>query len=216
MKRILALVLSLLPLMAFAACGNNYKSRTAEFYGSIDKSSFWYRGTVTSGDTVYTYTQAIDGDSVTTIEDHENDSEDGYVIYEGNLLHSLYLSSKKYDTLQTDNGVDFLFGNNEYKEFNYPDYTSDAGIFEGSTYYCEVFTTVDDQGNEAGENKYYYSEDRLVAIEWYEDGKLEATLKMEDYSGTIPEDIYVSLPEDFKAGTYTAETVVDYSELWGE
>ena len=209
MKRILLVLCALVLLLPLASCGPNYKTRTAEFYGNIDKTSFWYTGEVTSGKTVYFYTQAVDADSCTTIENHNDDSKDGYVIYDGTYLHSLNLSSKKYDTLKTENGVDFLCGQNEYKEYNNAQMTTDAAIFDGQARYCEVFAVVDDDGNEIGENKYYFDETRLIAIEWLENGEITATLRMQEYSNSIPEDIYVSLPEDFKAGTYTAEQVVD-------
>lgn len=216
MKRFLILLLLGAMLLSLAACGESYKSRTAEFYGSINKTSFWYRGEVTSGTTVYTYTQAVDADSCTTIEDHEKDSEDGYVIYDGKYLHQLNLSSKKYDTLETNNGVEFLFGKNDYSEFNYPEITTDAAILDGKTYYCETFKVIDENGNETGENKYYFTDNRLVAVQWVSDGEVTATLRIEDYSETIPEDIYTSVPENFKAGTFTTEQVLDPSEVFGE
>lgn len=214
MKKYISLILLVFMLVsALASCGPNYKSRTAEFYGNIGEESFWYTGTVTKGTTVYDYTQAIDADSVTTIEDHDDDDEDGYVIFDGKYLHQLDVKKKKYDTLQTDKGVKFLFADRDYADYNSPERTEENVTFDNKLCTCEVFTTVDSEGNEVGENKYYYVDDRLYAVVWLEEGETSTTLVISDYSNTIPEDIYTSLPEDFKAGTFTAEQVIPPDEI---
>lgn len=208
MKRILMLLLTVVLAFSLFACSKP-KSRTAQFYESIDKTSFWYKGEVIKGGKSYVYTQAVDSDSCTTIEDHAKDSDDGYVIYDGTHLHQLNIKARRYDTVKTADGVSFLFGENDFKDFNKPKSVFESAYFEQVSYYCEVFSVVDEKGNEIGENKYYFDNDRLVAIQWYENGNLSATMKMTEYSNQIPEDIYTSVPSDFKAGTYTAEQVVD-------
>lgn len=208
MKRILLILLTFLFVFSLSSCSKP-KTRTAQFYESIDSSSFWYQGDVVKGGKTYVYTQAVDSDSCTTIEDYAKDANDGYVIYDGTHLHQLNMKTKRYDTVKTADGVGFLFGTNDFKDFNKPKSVIESAYFEQVEYYCEVFSVVDEKGNEVGENKYYFDNDRLVAIQWYENGTLTATLKMKDYSNQIPEDIYTDIPSDFKAGTYTVEQVVD-------
>ena len=215
MKRLIAILLVLLFALPLASCGNVYTSRTARFYGEIDKSSFWFKAEIMTASDTYYYTQAVDSDSVTTIEDHDDDANDGYVIYDGKYMHQLNVKNKKYDTVKTDSGVKFLFGNNEYSDFNLPDDVTEQATFRGNTYYCESFNTIDDKGNAKGVNKYYYDGERLVGIEWYEGNGLVTLLTMDTYSNQIPEGIYTSIPADYKAGTFTAEQIIPPSETPG-
>ncbi len=210
MKRILLLVLALLMLLSVTSCAKDESTRTYHFYKEIKEDSFWYACTITKDGETYRYAQALDKDSVTTIEDHDNDEDDGYAIYEpaNNYVHELIFSTKKYNTTVTKEGVKFLFGNNEPIQFRAPDDAVEDAEFDEKSYYCEIFETVDEKGDRVGENKYYFDGMKLVAIEWIEDGEVVTTLRMTEYSETIPESVYTSLPEDFKAGTFTTEEVI--------
>ncbi len=210
MKRILILALAVLAMVCLASCGKDEDTRTHYFYKNIDKNSFWYQGTITKNGETYRYAQAVDSDSVTTIEDHDNNDDDGYAIYEPekNWLHSLNFNTKKYDTTYTTDGTKFLFGNNEAVQFRAPDESIDEVEFEGKTYYCEIFETVDENGDEVGQNKYYFEGMTLKAIEWIEDGRVVTTMRIVEYTNTIPDNVYTSIPEDFKAGNFIYEEVV--------
>ncbi|MBE6692599.1 MAG: hypothetical protein E7586_04650 [Ruminococcaceae bacterium] len=210
MKRILLLVLALLTLLSVTSCAKDESTRTYHFYKEIKEDSFWYACTITKDGETYRYAQALDKDSVTTIEDHDDDADDGYAIYEpaNNYVHELIFSAKKYNTTVAKEGVKFLFGNNEPIQFRAPDDAVEEAEFDGKTYYCEIFETVDENGDRVGENKYYFDGMKLIAIEWIEDGEVVTTLRMTEYSETIPESVYTSLPEDFKAGTFIAEDII--------
>ncbi len=210
MKRILLLAVAVLTLISMASCAKDESTRTYHFYKEINKESFWYACTITKDGETYRYAQALDSDSITTIEDHDNDEDDGYALYEPDkqYLHELLFSSKKYNTSVTKDGVKFLFGNNEPIQFRAPDDAVEEAEFDGKTYYCEIFETVDENDDYIGENKYYFDGMKLIAIEWIEDGEVVTTLRMTEYSETIPESVYTSIPEDFKAGTFITEEVV--------
>ncbi len=213
MKRICVFLVALLcVMMIFSSC-ENYRSRTAEFYGSINQESFWYKGSITKGYSNYGYTQATNGASVTTIEDFKVDSYDKYVITQGDLMHYLDMEEKKYDTKQTPYAVEFLFASNEPSEFNYPKTVVETVRFNDVVCYGEIFDTVDDKGEIVGEVCYYFSGDVLVGIDWYENQTVTTRLYLEEYSETIPEDILLSIPADFRAGTFTSENFVD---PWGD
>lgn len=210
MKRILILAFAVLAMLSFSACSKDEDTRTYYFYNGINKESFWFHGTITKDGETYRYAQALDSDSVTTIEDHDNNEDDGYAIYELDncYLHSLNFTTKKYDTTVTTDGVKFLFGNNEASQFRAPDDTEEEAEFEGETYYCEIFETVDENGDEIGENKYYFDGMTLVAIEWIEDGEVVTTLRIEEYTNEIPKSVYTSVPDSFKAGQFVVEEVI--------
>ena len=210
MKRFFVLAFMVLTLLGLSSCSKDENTRTHYFYENIDKTSFWYQCTITKGDETYRYAQAVDSDSVTTIEDHDKDEDDGYAIYEPdkNMVHSLNFNTKKYDTTYGTNGTKFLFGSNEAYQFRAPDESLEEVEFEGKTYYCEIFETVDENGDEVGQNKYYFEGMTLKAIEWIEDGKVVTTMRIVEYSNKIPDSVYTSIPEGFKAGNFIHEEVI--------
>ncbi len=210
MKRTFLLLFAALLLISATSCAKDESTRTYHFYKDINEESFWYACTITKDGETYRYAQAVDSDSITTIEDHDNDDDDGYAIYEPQkkYLHELLFNAKKYNTLVTSEGVKFLFGNNEAIQFRAPDKSEEDVEFDDKIYYCEIFETVDENGDYIGENKYYFDGMTLKAIEWIEDGKVITTLRMTEYSETIPESVYTSIPEGFKAGTFTADEEV--------
>lgn len=215
MKRIVIFMLSLLGLFAFSSCAKDENTRTYHFYKEMDKTSFFFACSITDGEETYRYAQAVTANTVTTIEDHEDNADDGYGICELNktsdgrhLLHSLNFTTSKYDTTVTTKAMKFTFGDYEAVQFRSPDESIDEAEFDGKTYYCEVFETVDENGDEVGLNKYYFDGMKLVGIEWIEKDEVVKTMVITEYSNQIPESVYTAVPDGFKAGTYTDEQVI--------
>ncbi len=230
MKRITAIIITVLLLVSLVACngeGNTssqpetvYPSRTAEFYGEMDMNSFWFTMEFTNNGSTYDFTQATDGKVVTTIEDHSNDSLDKYQLYDKKCIHKLYVNRSYYDTVVGAPGQAFLFEGYTATMFAKPS-TSSVKTFEGKSYYCESFATQTMSGSSyGGKNNYYFEEDgRLAVIEITEGSKTVMVMRIKDYSNTIPSDIYLSIPSGFKAGElqYQAPDVSydDVSDEWG-
>ena len=223
MKRITALLIAILFVIAFSACaeeteqessdtGELYPSRTAAFYGNMDMNSFWFTMEFTNYGTTYTMTQATNGKAVTTIEDHEDNTLDQYQIYDNKSVHKLNLQRKSYDTVLGSNGQGFLFEGYTPSMFANPS-SSTVQQFEGESYYCESFVTA----GSAGRNNYYFDENRLAVIEIIEGGKTVMVMRITDYSNTIPSDVYLSIPEDFKGGNLEFEHPdISYDDGWGD
>lgn len=216
MKRITALLLVCLLMLAFVACKDkeddydtSYPSRTAAFYGNMNPESFYFTMRFTNNGATYEFTQATNGKVVTTIEDHSDNSYDLYHIYNGDCVHKLNFSAKSYDTLIGPKGQDFLFGGYTPAMFENP---SSASVkeFEGEEYYCESFATAG-----SGRNNYYFDGYVLKAIEIIENGKTVMIMRINKFSNTIPEDIYLSIPSGFKAGQLEYEAPdVSFDSDW--
>lgn len=225
MKRFITLIIALLCLLSLCACnesdGNsddvNYPSRTAAFYGNINKNSFWFKMNFTNNGVNYVFTQATDGTVVTTIEDHADNTLDKYHIYDGNNLHKLNLNQKTYDTVIGNvKAQGFLFEGYTPDMFANPDSTA-VEQFEGKAYYCETFSTVSASGAVSGKNKYYFDGNKLKAVEIIEGGRMIMIMRFVDYSNEIPSDVYISLPEGYKAGTLQIEgDDVNYNDIFGK
>ncbi len=209
MKKLLLLIIAILCVLPVTACEAKPKSRTAEFYYNLNLDSYYYKATVTKNGSTYTYTQAIKDGSETTIEDHQYDEYDKYVITQGNLMHILDKENKRYNTLQSNNITHFMFAENDYTEFNYP--VSDKVVYvSDKPYNCETFDTVDNKGNVVGSIKYYFEPDEtLAAIEWYTGENITALLVMIEYSEDIPDTVYTSVPEGYAAGIFSTEQEFD-------
>lgn len=215
MKRILILILALSGLLAFSSCAKDENTRTYCFYNEINKSSFFFACEITEDGETYRYAQAVTNKTVTTIEDHDDNTEDGYAICELNrssdgrhFVHSLNFNTSKYDTTVTADAVKFVFGDYEAVQFRAPDESEEEIEFNGGSYYCEIFETVDANGDEVGLNKYYFDGMKLVGIEWIENDEVVRTMVFTEYRNEIPESVYTSVPDGFKAGTFTEEQVI--------
>ncbi len=231
MKRIIALVIAALMLVfAFAACGEDeadlykvdegYATRAAAFYGRMNKNNFYAKMTLTVNNETYSFTQATNGANITTIADFEGTERDSYKIFvkntEKRCVHTLDIANKKFDTLITDNGQDFLLADYTANMFKYPSKTGDAD-FNGKTYYCEVYDSAAPGSSEVtGQDRYYFDEGKVVAIEILSGKEITMTIVFEEYSNAIPNDIYVTVPDGFKGGTVQNEVIVDYNSLWGD
>ena len=227
MKKLIAAILLSALLLALASCGNgnensndisSYPSRTAAFYGNMDKSSFYFKISFTNNGSTYTFTQATDGYSVATIEDHENDSLDKYHVFTGNAVHKLNFSNSTYDTLITQDGQGFLFEGYEYTMFASPSKKS-VEQFEGKSYYCETFSTSSQSGGTAtGKNRYFFEEGTLKAIEIIEGTETVMVMRFIEYKNEIPQDVYLKAPPGFKANTleYEQSGGINFSEVWGD
>ena len=226
MKRIIALTLTALFLFLLVACNGdggessvdlgNYPSRTAAFYGTMDVNSFYFTMSFTNNGETYEFTQATDGKAVTTIEDHKDDSLDKYQIYQGNTIHKLYPARKVYDTWVGGDGQGFLFDGYTASMFANPTVLQSVE-FEGKKYYCESFVTqAMTAGGSAGKNNYYFDGARLAVVEIIDNGNVVMVMRINDYSNTIPSNIYLSKPSDFKAGSLEIEgSDITYDESWG-
>ena len=223
MKRISLILLSLFILVAcFSACNKDddsqvaYANRTQAFYANMDPNSFWYDAKiVTPTGMTYTYSQATDGLTVTTIVDRDGTANDIYeIFYNGSdmkYIHKLNLSSKKYDTVITKDGHTFLFGDYNYTMFVNLVQAGEEKLGD-KTYYCEYFkSTATAGGTATGYDKYYFQGDTLCAV---------VTPQMEiyfnEYSNTIPEHVYLEVPAGYKAGQLIDNTVLDFSEVFGD
>lgn len=217
MKRITALVVAALLLIALVACSGDgeesidmsYPSRTAAFYGKMDVNSFWFTMDFTNNGSNCTFTQATNGRVVTTIEDFANDTYDKYHIYDKSCVHKLDLTTKVYNTLIGPHGQDFLFSGYTPSMFANPS-SSSVAEFEGKSYYCESYATAG-----GGRNVYYFEGNTLKVIEIIEGGKAVMIMRINEYSNTIPENVYLSIPSDFRAGTLEYEgSDISFNENW--
>lgn len=224
MKRFIPFVIALLCLVSLCSCsqngdtsdGTDYPSRTAAFYGNMNSNSFWFKMNFTNNGVDYVFTQATDGAVVTTIEDYANDSLDKYQVYDGQSLHIINVSSKTYDTVIGNvKAQGFLFEGYQPEMFASP-VSAAVEQFEGNAYYCETFSAVSASGTVSGKNKYYFEDYTLKAVEIIESGKTVMVMRFVDYSNDIPDDIYLSLPEGYKAGTLQIEgSDVNYEDIFG-
>ncbi len=222
MKRLLLIFFAaLLILTSFVSCSKDddqiaYANRTQAFYAGMSKGTFWYSAQiVTSGGTMYSYSQATDGVNVTTIVDKTGTANDSYEIFHnGNdrkYIHKLNTSDKKYDTVITNRGQTFLF-----EGYNYTMFVNlvKAGEEElnGNNYYCEYFRTTDSAGGSAtGYDKYYYEGDTLRAV-------VTPTLAIyfNEYSTEIPETVYLSAPADYQEGMLIEDQIIEFSDVFGD
>lgn len=226
MKRIIALTLTALFLVLLVACNGDggessvdlgdFPSRTSAFYGTMDVNSFYFTMNFTNHGETYEFTQATNGKAVTTIEDHEDNSLDKYQIYQGNAVHKLYPARNSYDTWLGGEGQGFLFDGYTASMFANPSSVSESE-FEGKKYYCESFVTQSMTGNGvAGVNNYYFDGERLAVVEIIDNGRTVMVMRFNDYSNTIPENIYLSAPSDFKPGSLEIEASdITYDDSWG-
>ena len=222
MKRIIAIFITALLLISLVACGENgdtssvpqasYPSRTSAFYANVNPNSFWFTMNFTNNGSEYAFTQATNGKTVTTIENHSDNSRDKYEIYDKNCIHKLYLASSRYDTVIGKAGQGFLFEGYNPSMFANPS-TSSVKNFDGVSYHCESFVTSSTNSASAGINNYYFEGDRLKVIEIIEGGKAVMIMRITDYSNTIPSDIYLSVPADFKATNLEFETDVSFEDM---
>lgn len=227
MKKLIAALLLPIMLLLLISCSDgdensvdigNFTSRTAAFYGNMDKSCFYFKMSFTAYGETYDFTQATDGYSVATIEDHENDSYDKYHVFTGNAVHKLNFGNKTYDTVITQEGQGFLFGGYEYTMFASPTQTS-VEQFEGKSYYCETFSTVDQAGGTVtGKNRYFYDGTTLKAIEIIDGKQTVMVMRFIEYKNEIPQTVYLKAPEGFKANTleYEHSGGINVSEVWGD
>lgn len=224
MKRLLLVLLSACMLVAcFSACNDSseesqtaYGNRTQAFYANMDPSSFWYSATiVTVGGSTYTYTQATDGVTVTTIVDRNGSNNDTYeIFYNGNdmkYVHKLNNAAKRYDTVITEKGQTFLFDGYNYTMFVNLVKAGEEKLGD-KTYYCEYFkSTATAGGNATGYDKYYFEGDKLCAVV-----TPQMEIHFDGYSNVIPENVYLEVPSGYKAGQIQEDVVIDFSEYFGD
>lgn len=224
MKRLSLILLSLCMLVAcFSACNNGsdesqtaYANRTQAFYANMDPNSFWYSATVvTVGGSTYTYSQATDGVTVTTIVDRSGTANDIYeIFYNGNdmkYVHKLNNSAKRYDTVITNQGHDFLFAGYNYTMFVNLVKAGEEKLGD-KTYYCEYFkSTATAGGNATGYDKYYFEGDKLCAVV-----TPQMEIHFDEYSNTIPENVYMEAPKGYQAGEIREENIIDFSDVFGD
>ncbi len=222
MKKIISILMCAAMLLAvFASCSKDdeeesYDTRTAAFYASINKESFWYKAYITENGETYSVTQATNGVVTTTIEDHDKNSQDKYHLYDGKYIQSLNFSKKCYDTIATKNGIPFRFAEYEPSMFPAP-HSTDTVNLSGISYYCETYNVVPSKvGVTSAVNNYYFDGDRLSIIEIVENGKTTLVIEFEDYSNTIPSEVYLEVPEDFSARNYIEENETDFSTIMSD
>lgn len=217
MKKITALACALIMLVSvFAACADDpvveelYTHRTSAFYMNMDQNGFWFKATVLDKSGLYLMTQATDGINTTTVIDHTVNDYDCYEIFHNGsdykYIHKINVSQKKYDTVLTSNGRDFMFKGYNYTMFANPVSQQEEEL-DGEVYYCETFKSADAVGGTAsGYDKYYFNGNTLVAVV-----TSSITIRFEEYANEKPSHIYLEAPADFKAGSFTQETSIDYS-----
>lgn len=201
--------------MSFFACGEDFDSETIKFYREVNTDSFYYKATVSENGNTYAYTQCVKGGIVTTIEDKEGNIHDSYAIFDGRQLHSIDFNAKCYDTEITAVGVKFMFAKDDLSGYNYPASVKDEEL-DGKTYRCETFRVVDSNGDTVGENKYYFTSDRLAAVVWIENEKVVRKMIINEYSENVPEDIYFAPPEGFKPRTLTQTDEIPIEDVFGD
>lgn len=228
MKKTIALiVVSVLLAFSLISCGENetsqssesnvsYESRTSAFYGNMDMNSFWFRMKFTKNGETCDFTQVTNGKNTTTIKDYEDDTKDIYEIFDGSVIHHLHIDDKSYDSTLSANGQDFLFAGYTASMFSSPSVENEKE-FGGKTYYCETFETASSDGGAVnGRDLYFYDGDRLVAVEIYQNGEKTMIMEFEEYSCTLPGDIYLSAPDDFKKGNLAIDisTEISMDDWW--
>ncbi len=221
MKKLLSVfICAVMLLTVCASCSKDeeesYDTRTARFYAAMDKDSFWYKAHISENNQSYTVTQATNGSVTTTIEDHDKNSADKYQIYDGYKIQSLNFPKECYDTIVTKNGVNFRFA--EYKPAMFAKAASaETEAFGGVSYYCETFEVVSENKNvKTAFNKYYFDGDRLAVIQIIENDIVTLVIQFEDYSNTIPGEIYLEIPEGFSARNYIEENEMDFSDIMSD
>ncbi len=224
MKRLSLIFLTLVLLVVtLVSCNNGddesqiaYANRTQAFYAQMSKGVFWYDATVvTAGGTRYSYSQATDGVTVTTIVDKDGTANDSYeIFYNGNenkYYHKLNMSAKKYDTYISNRGQTFLFSGYNYTMFVNLINGAEEQL-DGKTYYCETFLSTSAAGGQAnGYDKYYYQGDKLCAVV-----TPSMTIYFNDYSTEIPETIYLEAPADFNEDMLIEDNVIEFSDWIGD
>ncbi len=216
MKKLVSLILVFsFFVVVLSACSETdaYATRTAKFYGEMDKKSFWYKATIIEPGESYRVTQATNGSITTTIEDHDTNSLDKYHLYDGQYIQSLNFPNKCYDTIATKSGIAFRF--KDYAPHMFPKTVSSKNeTYNDVSYFCETFgVSTKNDGKVDAYNKYYFDGDRLKVIEIIENEKTVLVIEFEGYSNTIPEDIYLKVPEDFKPKNFIEEEEIDYSDF---
>ena len=223
MKRISLLLLAVVLLAAtLASCNSGddesqvvYGNRTQYFYAGMANGVFWYDASiVTASGTMYGYSQATDGVTVTTIVDKTGTANDTYeIFYNGNerkCVHKLNVAAKKYDTWITDKGQAFLFDGYNYTMFVNL-ISSGEEQLNDRTYYCEVFRSTGASGSEVGYDKYYYEGDKLCAVV-----TPSVTIYFNDYSSEIPETVYMNAPAEYKQGLLIEDNYIEFSDWIGD
>ena len=202
---------------------NRMKAKdTVEFYELVNESeTFWFEMEITADGETYSYIQARNGKSITTVINRKNNAEDRYEIAEfkdGMVnVHTLNFIEKKYDTIVTTNSQTFLFGDENPESFANPDQKGDLQKKE-KTYYCEKFNVASVENGEIdGYNAYYFDEGCLSLIEIVENGNLTMSMHLISYGSEIPDHIYLTPPADFSKGTIEIDTTIDFGSLdWFE
>ncbi|MBQ9848271.1 MAG: hypothetical protein IJO64_04350 [Clostridia bacterium] len=229
MKRITALIISAL-MLAFCLFSCNtegtessggdsnvsYESKTSAFYGNMNKSSFWFRMNFTKKNETCVFTQVTNGKTTTTIKDYEDDSKDVYDIFDGSIIHHIRVDEKAYDSTLSASGQAFLFADYTASMFASPSSVGNDE-YNGKQYYCETFDTAAAEGGAvSGKNMYFFDGDKLVAVEIYEKGEKVMVMEFIEYSNTLPNDIYLSAPDDFKKGNLAIDvsTTISVDDWW--
>ena len=223
MKRIICLLTAVIFVFALVSCSEddnvntNYPSRTAAFYGTMGKDGFYFKMNFTNNGATYQFTQATNGIVVTTIEDHKDNSKDGYYIFDGNALHILDTANKRYNTIVGNvKAQGFLFEGYTPDMFANPN-SSAVEQFEDASYYCETFSTVATNGVTNGKNKYYFDGNQLKAVEIIEGGKTVMVMRFLEYSNEIPDGVYFAPPKGYKATTLQIEgSDIFYDDVFGK
>ena len=202
-------------LASLSACGSDFENNTVKFYRNINGDSYYYKATITENGETYTYYQAVKNGVVTTVVDKEGNVYDSYTIFYGDEIHTIDFNEKRYDTEITKGGIKFLFNVDDVNNYKYPTSIKDEEL-GGNTYRCETFKVVDTNGSAVSENKYYYSDERLAAIVWYENDKVVRTMKITEYTDVVPDDIYFAPPEGFKPRTLTQTEEIPIEDIFGD
>ncbi len=197
---------------AFSAPEYDASKRTKSFYASINPNSFYFDMELTMNGETYGFVQATNGKMVTTIEDRDGTSDDLYTMFDGSQQHYLEIDDKYYDTTVTQNGQGFLFEGYNPEAFSNPTVIESARFID-QTYYCESFSSVDSSGNKL-EDRYYFDGETLKGFESYNGDTLVTRMVFNSYSATVPSEIYLELPADFKKGNLNIDVSADISGWW--